>query len=384
MRCRQCILTDQVPGSDFDSTGLCTWCRTGYPNYQPRGIAALDSCIRKKLRPDAKVDCVVGISGGKDSSFVLWAMKKHFGLRVHAFTYDHDGVEPLARENMKRLCDSLDVPLAVESLGPGVHIQSFRDYFSAWLDHPTAVSAGMTCVACKHLHLFGNKLARELNAPFVAWGKCPLEDSPFLALKYDTEKKGREGLVRGGVLLTREVASSPQLVGSIVRNFSLTLQGCLAVSPDSPFIKWRFPTVEQLFFFDYWPWNPKEIVSTITRETGWRRPTNRPTDWHSDCIIDVFKEYVFQRMLGVSYTDGFLSNQLRAGILTREEAWEQLLRSKEYFANAMPAALERVGLAHLAGRIDPSCFRIGDDSPSLPSRKPSRGEALPVADWQAR
>ena len=126
------------------------------------------------------------------------------------------------------------------------------------------------------------------------------------------------------------------------------------------------------------------IVSTITRETGWRRPTNRPTDWHSDCIIDVFKEYVFQRMLGVSYTDGFLSNQLRAGILTREEAWEQLLRSKEYFANAMPAALERVGLAHLAGRIDPSCFRIGDDSPSLPSRKPSRGEALPVADWQAR
>jgi hypothetical protein len=276
MRCRQCVLTDQVPGSDFDQTGLCSWCRSGYPNYVPKGITVLDSYIHQRLRPDAKADCVVGISGGKDSSFVLWAMKRHFGLRVHAFTYDHDGVEPLARENIKSVCDSLDVPLSVETLGPETHLQSFRDYFSAWLEHPSTVSAGMTCVACKHLHLFGTSLAHQLNAPLVIWGKCPLEDSPFLALKYDTEKHGREGLLRGGVLLTREVLSSPKLVGSIAKHFSLTLKGCLAVSPDSPFLQWRFPSVEQLLFFDYWPWNPIEILSTITRETGWKEAAEPP------------------------------------------------------------------------------------------------------------
>jgi len=373
MRCRQCVLTDQVPGSDFDQTGLCSWCRSGYPNYVPKGITVLDSYIHQRLRPDAKADCVVGISGGKDSSFVLWAMKRHFGLRVHAFTYDHDGVEPLARENIKSVCDSLDVPLSVETLGPETHLQSFRDYFSAWLEHPSTVSAGMTCVACKHLHLFGTSLAHQLNAPLVIWGKCPLEDSPFLALKYDTEKHGREGLLRGGVLLTREVLSSPKLVGSIAKHFSLTLKGCLAVSPDSPFLQWRFPSVEQLLFFDYWPWNPIEILSTITRETGWKKPLNRPNDWHSDCIIDVFKEYVFQRMLGVSYTDGFLSNQIRAGILTRDEAWHELVQSKEYFAKALPAALRRVGLAHVASRIDPSCFAIQEELHSFTPRKPSRG-----------
>ena len=386
MRCRQCILTDQVPGSNFDQTGLCSWCRSGYPNYQPRGIAALDSYIHQKLRPDTETDCVVGISGGKDSSFVLWALAKHFGLRVHAFTYDHDGVDPRARENIKAVCESLGVPLSVETLGPEVHLQSFRDYFSAWLEHPTTVSAGMTCVACKHLHLFGTSLAQRLKAPLVVWGKCPLEDSPFLALKYDTEKRGREGLVRGGILLTQEVLSSRKLVQSIGRHFSLTLKGCMAVSPDSPYLKWRFPSVEQLLFFDYWPWNPKEIVSTITRETGWRKPTNRPNDWHSDCIIDVFKEYVFQRMLGVSYTDGFLSNQIRAGILSRDEAWKELVKSKEYFAKALPTALQRVGLAHLSSRIDPSCFAIQEELSPLPLRKPSRGTlgSFPAAGEIAR
>jgi len=357
MRCRRCLLTDQIPGSDFDQTGVCSWCRSGYPNYKPRGIEALDSHIRQRLRPDTEADCVVGVSGGKDSSFVLWALTQHYHLRVQAFTYDHDGVEPLARENMKAVCKNLGVPLAVETLGPETHLQSFRDYFSAWLEHPSAVSAGMTCVACKHLHLFGTKLAAKLSAPLIIWGKCPLEDSPFLALKYDCEKGGREGLVRGGILLTQEVLSSPKLFEGIARNFALTALGCMAFSPDSPFLKWRFPSVEQLLFFDYWPWNPKEIYSTST-ETGWKKPANRPNDWHFDCVFDVFKEYMFQRTLGVSYTDGFLSNQIRAGILTRDEALHQLVASKEYFANALPEALQRVGLEHLSARIDASCFAI--------------------------
>jgi len=361
MRCRQCILTDQVPGSDFDETGVCLWCRTGYPNYNPLGIGVLDSYIHQRLRPDADADCVVGVSGGKDSSFVLWALVKHYRLRVQAFTYDHDGVEPLARENMKAVCESLGVPLEVVTLPPETHLQSFRDYFSAWLEHPSAVSAGMTCVACKHLHLFGTRLAYKLGAPLVIWGKCPLEDSPFLALKYDSEKGEREGLLRGGALLTQEVLSSPKLLEGIARHFKMTALGCLAFSPDSPFLQWRFPSVEQLLFFNYWPWNPKEIYSTITGETGWKKPANRPNDWHFDCVFDVFKEYLFQSMLGVSYTDGFLSNQIRAGLLTRDVAWHELVESKKYFAKALPGALQRVGLEHLSPRIDPSCFSIREE-----------------------
>lgn len=224
----------------------------------------------------------------------------------------------------------------------------------------------MTCVACKHLHLFGTRLAAELNAPLVVWANCPLENSPFLALKYRGQEAGRDGLLKGAALLTREVLSSPELLQSIARHFAMTFQGCLAFSPGSPFLKWRFPSVEQLLFFDYWPWNPSEIYSTLSRETAWKKPGDCPNDWHSDCTFYVFKEYLYQNMLGVSYTDGFLSNQIRARILTRDEALRELAASKRYFAAALDEALRRVGLEHLSDRVDSSCF---DDRPSNVKRR---------------
>ena len=64
-------------------------------------------------------------------------------MRVHAFTYDHDGVEPLARDNVKAVYEGLGMPLSIETLGRDTHQQSFRDYFSAWLEHPSTASAGM-------------------------------------------------------------------------------------------------------------------------------------------------------------------------------------------------------------------------------------------------
>lgn len=184
MRCKRCVLVDRIPGSDFDENGVCSWCRSGYPNYRPLGEKELLRVIRARLRPDSEADCIVGISGGKDSSFALWALKKKFGLRVEAFTYDHDGVTGHARQNIREVCSSLDVPLHVFSLGGHRHLDSFRDYFEAFLSHPTPVTAGMTCVACKHLHVFGSRLAVEKRAPFAIWSNCPLEYSPFLALKH--------------------------------------------------------------------------------------------------------------------------------------------------------------------------------------------------------
>ncbi len=360
MRCTRCVLVDRIPGSDFDARGVCSWCRSGYPNYRPLGADALRNIIRARLRSGSEADCIVGISGGKDSAFALWALKKEFGLRVEAFTYDHDGVSEHARENIRAICSTLDVPLHTFSLGKHRHLDSFKDYFESFLVRPSPVTAGMTCVACKHLHVFGSRLAVEKRAPFAVWANCPLEYSPFLALKRRGNGAQREGLLKGGALLTAEVLRSPRFLSSIARHFPLTMEGCLAFAPSSPYLRWRYPSVEQLVFFEYWPWNPDKIPGTLTREAGWRKPADVPNDWHSDCVFNVFKEFLFQSILGVSYTDGFLSNQIRHGLITRDQALIHLAESKRYFARAFPEALERTGLSHLASRIDLSCFDMAE------------------------
>ena len=360
MRCAQCVMLDRVPGSDFDENGVCRWCRAGYPDYRPLGIDRLRALIAEKRRPDSEVDCVVGISGGKDSSFAVWAMRKHFGLRVEAFTYEHSGSSPLARDNARAVCASLGVNLTVTSLGPEVHLKAFRDYFTAWLDRPSTVTAGMICVACKHLHVVGCELAARKRAPLVVWAKCPLEDSPFLALKNTGEGTRREGLIKGSALLAGEMLKSRRLLTAIGHQFPMSVQGCLAFAPSSPYLKWRYPSVEQISLFEYWPWSPTEIYRTLNEETGWRKPDDCASDWHSDCIFNVFKEYVFQSMLGASYTDGFLSNQIRAGLLSRDQALAELLESKRHFARILPEALQRVGLGDYADRVDASCFSVAE------------------------
>jgi hypothetical protein len=356
MRCVQCVMPDSVPGSNFDQRGVCSWCREGYPNYRPLGTHVLEAALRSVPRHESEVDCIVGVSGGKDSSFALWALRKKFGLKVEAFTYDHEGVTPHARRNVRAVCASLDVPLHVFSLGGHQHLNSFRDYFQAFLHHPTPVTAGITCVACKHLHIFGSRLAAEKRAPLIIWSNCPLEYSPFLALKYRGIGTKREGLLKGGALLAAEVLRSDRLLSAIARNFYMTLMGCLAFAPSSPYLRLRYPSVRRLMFYEYWPWNPTEIYNTLAADTGWRKPAEIFDDWHSDCTFNVFKEYLFQSILGVSYTDGFLSNQVRAGLISRDLALAKLIESKRYFSQTLPLALEKTGLSHLADKVVLSCF----------------------------
>ena len=362
MRCTDCVILQRVPGSDFDENGVCYWCRSGYPNYKPLGVETLGQRLKTGLRQGSEVDCIVGVSGGKDSSFAVWAMKNYFGLRVEAFTYDHSGVTKEARANVRAVCETLGVPLTVCSLPGDEHRKSFNDYLEAFVEHPTTVTAGLTCVACKHLHLFGTELAVKRNAPFVVWAKCPLEDSPFLALKPQKNSTSREGLVKGGILLASELMKSPKLVGAVIRHFPMTTKGCLAFSPTSSYMKMRYGSVQQIPLFEYWPWNPKQIYATLT-EAGWKKPANVPSDWHSDCSFHVLKEYMFQKILGVSYTDGFLSNQIRAGLITRADALRDLATSKRHFADALRATIRDNGdYSHLADRIDPSCFAISEES----------------------
>ena len=102
------------------------------------------------------------------------------------------------------------------------------------------------------------------------------------------------------------------------------------------------------------------MVRTLAEEIGWKVPETVKVEWHSDCLYNVLKEYMFQSMFLASYTDAFLSNQVRHGILAREEGRRQLLASKSWFAERITQVLPAMGLSDLRERIDTSCFDVDD------------------------
>jgi predicted subunit of tRNA(5-methylaminomethyl-2-thiouridylate) methyltransferase len=354
-------MLSSLPGSNFNEANECHWCQVNYPAYVPCGADKLQEFLdRNRSKTDA-ADCLVGVSGGKDSSYVLLELKETFGMKVEAVTYNHDGLAPFALENARRVCRNVDVPHHVVSLPNHEHVELFKTFFQTWLDQPRPLAAAMSCAGCKHMHILATRLAVDRNIPMLVWGTCPLENPPFLVLRVESSEErpyGRAGLLKSTAQLVGEMFNYPGLATSFVKHFSTCTFGCLATTPDSRYLALRYPSKKQIYFFQYVNWDATVIRSTLETRTDWRLPEDVTDDWHSDCVIVSLKEYMFQKMLGVSYTEAFLSNQIRHGRITREEAWAMTLESKKQAPSAVMRSLDYLGLDHLKDRIDLSCFDI--------------------------
>ncbi len=360
-RCNKCLLPDNLPGSNFDTNNVCGWCRDGYPIYQTKGASAIANKFAGLDNSTGSADCLVGLSGGKDSTYALYRLATQYKLKVEAFIYIHDGSTEFSVQNAIESCKQLGVKLHKVSLPNGAHREAFLRYLKAWLEHPDSIAAGMTCVACKHLHILGSQLAAKRKIPYVIWSSTPFEYSPFLAIKHKGDARHlfkRESILRSGMQLVNETIRYPQFAHSIISLPITSILGCLAVFPNSAYLHYRYPSVKPLMFYSYERWEPKTILCTIQSKLAWKIPSRIKEDWHSDCLFNVFKEYMFQKMFGVSYTDAHLSNQIRHGYISREEAMTKLLESKRLYASAILPALKALKAEELYPKIDLSCFEM--------------------------
>ena len=114
--CTRCIQDETVPGISFDDNGVCNYCHLHdelcemFPNDE-RGTQKLNKIIEdiKKQSKNKEFDCVVGISGGRDSMYLLYNAVKIWKLRVLAVHSDDWFDNPIAVENMKKAVEKLKV-----------------------------------------------------------------------------------------------------------------------------------------------------------------------------------------------------------------------------------------------------------------------------------
>lgn len=110
--CSRCLYTDEfVPGLTFDENGMCSECQKHdeMDKKYPKGeeyLAKVFEEVKRKSKGD--YDCIVGLSGGCDSSYVLHLAVKH-GLKPLAVTYINGWDNPIATENVKNITASLGV-----------------------------------------------------------------------------------------------------------------------------------------------------------------------------------------------------------------------------------------------------------------------------------
>jgi len=116
--CTRCVQDSTVPGISFDEKGECNFCHLHdkmeqlFPNDE-RGDAFLKKTFDqiKKENKNKKYDCIVGISGGRDSTYLIHKVVKDWGLRPLAVHFNDGFDNPVGGENMIKVVKKLGIEL---------------------------------------------------------------------------------------------------------------------------------------------------------------------------------------------------------------------------------------------------------------------------------
>ncbi len=116
--CTRCVQDSSIPGITFDEHGVCNFCHFHdkleklFPNGDEgkKHIACIVENAKRRGK-NKKFDCVVGISGGRDSTYLLYLVVKQWGLRPLAVHFNDGFDNPVAGENMVKACRLLGVEL---------------------------------------------------------------------------------------------------------------------------------------------------------------------------------------------------------------------------------------------------------------------------------
>lgn len=120
--CTNCVMDTSDAQISFDANGVCDHCRGFETHVRPRWFPNAEgerrfAAVVDKIKEDGRgrdFDCILGMSGGLDSSFLLHRAVKDFGLRPLVFHVDGGWNTDIAVSNIQALIEGLDLDLYTE------------------------------------------------------------------------------------------------------------------------------------------------------------------------------------------------------------------------------------------------------------------------------
>jgi len=314
-RCSLCILPADLPGVDLGGNGKCKYCRgaesdrgANRGSHSKRTRERFEKIIRC-LHGRGKYDCLVPLSGGKESSYILYVLVKEFDLRPLAFNFNNGFQHVDAIRNIERLVDQLDVDLVVYR--PQQHF--LHKLMRAFLS-----KAGEFCTPCNMLiSATSFRLAQQNGIRAImsgnAMGTDPGLDGVSPALYYDRRYYLN---IASGLLgpRDREYYMNPPYVRTAIRRF-LGLEA------------------QVINVLDYLQPSLQEIHDKL-ESIGWKRPAGEIQ--HGDCLLNTVKDHIMCRKWGCSEISAMYSVLVRNGEMSREEA---LKRATNEEHTAVPSIL---------------------------------------------
>ena len=329
-RCTRCILPETFPGILFNDDGVCNYCL----EYQPVRVFG-ENALRKVLdgfrNRGVKYDCLVPVSGGRDSTFVLYNVVKRFGMRALALTVDSGAITVEGHRNIEKVTGALGVDHVW--LRDENHIRvarkNTRVRFHAWLKKPSINTiAPVLNAADKTMNLRIFRYAHKNGIPLVVGGNN-IGNSTFEQEHFKTGYMGVFPDERGMYSFVDRVKLSFLFGWEFLKNpynfhwsvFREYVSGAFVYFFESLLKPWD---VDTLGFYDYVYWREDEVIPTV-KELGWAGASDTLATWRIDDTAYPLIDYIYLRLVGFNEFDEFYSKLIREGQISREEAFKRCM-----------------------------------------------------------
>lgn len=316
-RCTRCVLPETMPYINFDSDGVCNYCRNYKPRNNPKPKEELFKLVESYRRTGSN-DCIVPFSGGRDSSYGLHLIVNELKMNPITYTYDWGMVTDLGRRNISRMCGEMGVENIIVADDISKKRRNIAMNLNAWLKSPHLGMISILTAGDKHFFRHVETVKKQTNIDLNLWGVNPLEvthfKAGFLGVPPDFEEKrvymhGWSKQLEYQKLRFKAMLQSPGY-------FNSSLWDALSGEYYRSFTEKK----DYYHIFDYWRWDEKTIDDTLINQYGWETALDTNTTWRIGDGTAAFYNYIYYLVAGFTEHDTFRSNQIREGQMTREEA----------------------------------------------------------------
>ncbi len=320
--CSRCIYDERVSAISFDADGVCNYCRqidglvgdygTGTPEGEQRLAMIVDEI--KRAGADHKYDCVIGVSGGTDSSYMVY-LAKRWGLRPLAVHYDNTWNTAIATQNIGKVLKALDVDLYTHVVDNKESDDIFRSFFMAGVaEIEAATDLALAETMYRAASKYGIKYVLEGHS-FVTEGITPVGRNYF---------DGR--YIRS---IHRMFGRRPMKTYPLMTFWRFIWWSCFA----------RIRKIRPLWYIAY---SKEEARAFLEREYDWQYYGGH----HLENRMTAFFHGIYApQKFHSDFRNNTLSALARNGSLSREEAWAEYSRPPEVEDELLAYFKKRLGLS---------------------------------------
>jgi len=305
-----------MPFINFNEQGVCNYCR-GYKRNRYRSEEQLKKIILESRNKLSKFDCVIPLSGGRDSSFALHYAKKILGLNPIAYSFDWGMLTDLGRRNQARMCGKLGVEHIIISADIKKNRENIRKNVTAWLRSPSLGTVPLFMAGDKRYFYHANQLSKNIGGAPILYAENPYEKTDFksgfcgVPPVFDIEHVYNLGMlnkIKLGTYYLKEYIKNPAFINSSVYE---TIDA---------YISSYFTPHDYIYLYLYKRWDEEEITLTLTNEYSWELAADTQTSWRIGDGTAAFYNFIYYSVAGFTEADTFRSNQIRGGVIDRETA----------------------------------------------------------------